>query len=1171
MVPRFVAMHSLKTRVTLAMLAIFLLGVWLLSFYSIRVLREDFERLLGEQQYSSASTVAAQVGRELEIRLKALDNSAGLAAQAMQQGPAAMQRFVEQRPALQTMFNGGIVIHDSQGAVVADFPQMKSRHGLNYMDVDVIAAALKEGKTSIGRPIVGKSLKTPVIGMAAPIRDAGGKIIGALGAGINLAAPNFLDQVSESRFGKTGGYLLVSKAHRQVVTASDHQRIMEMLPQRGVIPLLDRFIDGFDGSGIATNPHGLEILVSAKAIPVAGWYASAVLPTEEAFAPIRALQQRMLYATLLLTVVAAVLVWWVLRRQLLPVLDTARSLAAMAEADAPLAPLPVARDDEIGRLVGGFNRLLETLAARGVALQQSEENLAITLHSIGDAVITTDVAGCVVRMNPVAEFLTGWPLAEAGGRPLPEVFRIVDADSGEVLCNPVHEVMSSGQVVSLANHTVLLARSGEERQIADSAAPIRNAAGEIVGVVLVFSDVTARYALESALRDSEARFRDIFEKNSSVMILIEPESGAIVDANLSAIAYYGYPREQLLRMSVNDINTLPRERVAQERQRALNGECRLFLFNHRLASGEIRDVEVHLTPIESGGKALLFSIVTDVTARRQAELELAQHRDHLERLVVERTSELAQANARLIVQMRAIADLYDNAPCGYHSLSPDGTITAVNETELALLGYARDEYLGHKITEFMPPESVETFRKNYAEFARSGRVRDVELDLICKDGSVIPFLASGDLVRDAEGKFVATRSTIVDNRLRKAREKEVAAMQVELARRTEAAEAANLAKSTFLSNMSHEIRTPMNAIIGMTNLLRRSGVTAEQAERLEKIALASDHLLNVINDILDLSKIEAGKFVLEAVPLSIDSLLSNVCSITTERAQAKGLRLTVVSDSFSTNLLGDPTRLQQAVLNYVTNAIKFTTQGTITVRALRQQETDEWLRVRFEVEDTGIGIAREAQGRLFSAFEQADNSTTRKYGGTGLGLVITRRLAELMGGEAGVTSTPGVGSTFWFCVQLRKCIEQREPDRTTGGDAEVLVRERYCGRRVLLVDDEPINLEVARILLEGAGLVVDTAEDGAAGVELARQRAHALVLMDMQMPKLDGLEATRQIRQLPGCRSTPILAMTANAFVEDRARCLAAGMDDFLIKPFDPALLFSTLLKYFEMDPSEFS
>ena len=389
----------------------------------------------------------------------------------------------------------------------------------------------------------------------------------------------------------------------------------------------------------------------------------------------------------------------------------------------------------------------------------------------------------------------------------------------------------------------------------------------------------------------------------------------------------------------------------------------------------------------------------------------------------------------------------------------------------------------------------------------------------------------------------------------------------ELIQARKAAEAANSTKSAFLANMSHEIRTPMNGIIGMANIMRREGVSSQQAQRLDTIDVSAQHLLAVINSILDLSKIEAGKFTLEEAPIVVSSLLTNVGSILAERAQAKGIRVLIENVHLPYHLVGDPTRLQQALLNYATNAVKFTEQGSITLRVLLQDETADAVRLRFEVQDTGIGIAPDALSRLFSAFEQADNSMNRKYGGTGLGLAITRRLAKLMGGEAGGESTPGVGSTFWFIVQLKKTSEAPVSQGVSAADTDAKIRHRYGGQRILVVDDEPINGVITRLLLETVDLLVDTAEDGAEAVALVRMNDYAVIFMDMQMPKLNGLEATRQIRQLPAYRDRPIIAMTANAFAEDKALCTSAGMNDFIAKPFNPDELYAILLKWLESRP----
>jgi len=398
---------------------------------------------------------------------------------------------------------------------------------------------------------------------------------------------------------------------------------------------------------------------------------------------------------------------------------------------------------------------------------------------------------------------------------------------------------------------------------------------------------------------------------------------------------------------------------------------------------------------------------------------------------------------------------------------------------------------------------------------------------------------------------------------RKHLEQRVAERTAELSIAKEGAETASRAKSTFLANMSHEIRTPMSGILGMAHLLRRGGVTPAQAAKLDQIDAAGQHLLSVINDILDISKIEAGKLVLEDIPVNINALAGNVRSMLFERAQAKGLALAVEISPLPPHLRGDPTRIQQALLNYATNAIKFSVAGTITLRVRSEEETATSVLLCFEVQDAGIGITPEVRARLFSTFEQADNSTTRKFGGTGLGLAITRYLAELMGGGAGFESTPGQGSTFWFTVRLPiDSAATALPAGMLKGDAERMLKRDYAGHHILLVEDEPILREIALILLEETGLVIDAAEDGDIAVEMAAQNDYALILMDMQLPKMDGVAATEVIRRSATGKIVPIVAMTANAFAEDRKRCMDAGMNDFISKPFMPDDLFAMILKW---------
>lgn len=579
-------------------------------------------------------------------------------------------------------------------------------------------------------------------------------------------------------------------------------------------------------------------------------------------------------------------------------------------------------------------------------------------------------------------------------------------------------------------------------------------------------------------------------------------------------------------------------------------------FRYRLQSGAIRwlSSKGHAQYDAAGKPVRLLGANLDISERKRAEQEL-----HKLALAVE------QSQASII-----ITNLH-------------GTIEYVNEAFLHISGYRREEVIGQNPRIL---QSKKTDPQRYKELwtaLAKGETWKGEFINKRKDGSEYIDLATILPIRQEDGtvtNYVAVQEDITEKKrvaeeldqYRYHLEELVASRTAELEAARAVADAANQAKSAFLANMSHEIRTPMNAIIGLTYLLRQKSPNAEQSERLDKIDSAAQHLLSIINDVLDLSKIEAGHMELEETDFSLTVELDHIRAIIAEQARSKALSVEVEGDELALWLRGDPTRLRQALLNYASNAVKFTEQGVIRVRVSVLEENDVGLLLRFEVSDSGIGIEADKQPGLFDAFTQADVSTTRKYGGTGLGLAITRRLANMMGGDAGVASTLGHGSTFWFTARLRRghCPAPLVSDYASA-DAEGMLRRYYAGARVLLAEDSPINREVALELLHDVGLVVDTAENGQIALAKINQNTYDLILMDVQMPELDGLAVTRAIRAQPGFVGLPILAMTAAAFDEDRLICLAAGMDDFVAKPVIPEGLYTALLRGLSRPGSRFA
>ena len=894
--------QSLRTRLIAGALFASVVSIWLVTLFIGESLRADMEAAISARQHSTVSLIASEIHRSVTEREAILGRLARRLADGGAIDGRAAQALLDAQAGLDALFNWGVIVLDANGVAIASVPRFHNRVGIHYDNIPFFAELKTAEQPVITRPMKGRRTGAPIFNIGQPIRSPDGRFVGAVLGVTNLNQPNFLDQVSSAKYGRTGDFMITDARARVFVASSNQRRALQPGPVAGVNPVYDRYIAGHEGSGVALNSMGVEELSSSAKIGNTGWLMQSVLPTSEAYLVVRQIQRRLLVSAALLTLFAGLVAWWWVRRQLQPLEQSAQQLDAMRQGLRPRQALPVERDDEIGQLANAFNGLLKSIVdqeALQAQLAATERVRKILAH----------VPGMVFQYYRHQNGFGAFPFASAAVRDIygisPET---LEADSG------------------------------------------------------------------------------------SIRALQLPEDQPVFFAALTRSA------ETMGRWQAD--------------------------YRIRNADGQIKWLRVDAEPDPDEAHGIVWNgVVTDVTATKALEQELETHRLHLERLVHERTAQLEEAR--------------------------------------------------------------------------------------------------------------------------------------------NAAEAANEAKTSFLANMSHEIRTPLNAISGMAYLMRHSGATPDQACRLDKIEAASKHLLEIIDSILDLSKVEAGKLSLHATPCAIPQLIDNVAAMMGDRAAEKGLRLETEIPPGLPTVLGDTTRLQQALINYVGNAIKFTREGAVTVAVRVEADEAEHLRLRFEVRDSGIGIAPEALGKIFRAFEQADSSTTRAFGGTGLGLAITKRLAELMGGTVGVESRPGLGSTFWFTARLaRHGAPGCSPEQADPAATEARLAEVARGRRVLLAEDEPISQIVAEELLTRVGLQVDKADNGAQAIAMAGQQSYDLILMDMQMPEIDGPTACRQIRRLPGCESVPIIAMTANVFSADQATCLEAGMNDFLTKPADPVLLYSTLLHW---------
>ncbi|MBF0147579.1 MAG: PAS domain S-box protein [Magnetococcales bacterium] len=642
--------------------------------------------------------------------------------------------------------------------------------------------------------------------------------------------------------------------------------------------------------------------------------------------------------------------------------------------------------------------------------------------------------------------------------------------------------------------------------------------------------------------------RVIIEKAANAIVTMDA-TGRIHSFNAAAERLFGYAVDQIVGQSVKLLMPAHYHAAYDQSLRSyLETGIRHIIgvateLEGSRSDGSTVPVELTVSEMVVGGVRMFVGIMTDITLRKQSENRLRH----------------SEATVRAIVE---------TAVNGIITIDVTGTVRLFNPAAETLFGYQAEQVIGQNVKMLMPSpyrEAHDGYLRRYLESgARTiiGVGREVEGRR--RDGSTFPLnLAVSELGIGDERMFVGILTDLTSRK----------AVEQALIDARELADQANRLKGDFLANMSHEIRTPMNAIMGMTHLALQTHLTDKQREYLSKIQYSARNLLGILNDILDFSKIEAGKLTMEHIEFRLDEVLDNLVNMIGAKAEEKGLLLEVSrAESVPEVLVGDPLRLGQVLINLGNNAVKFTETGHIRLSVARLEDTNARIRLSFIIQDTGIGMSEEQREKLFQAFIQADSSTTRRYGGTGLGLSICKRLVSLMGGEIQVESHPGSGSTFRFTALFdgegfatgsaarEDGRSRRHKSTTKRRDGEAI--HGILGAHVLLVEDNRINQQVATELLESNGLFVTLASNGLEALDWLDRKSFDLVLMDVQMPKMDGYAVAREMRRDPRWHNLPILAMTAHVMAGDREKCLAAGMDDHIAKPIDPDLLFEALVSW---------
>lgn len=839
------------------------------------------------------------------------------------------------------------------------------------------------------------------------------------------------------------------------------------------------------------------------------------------------------------------------------------STSTLLDQAISLLPLLLVHFPALILMAAGWQRTTER-----AAMLLAKKRLDTVFDSLREGIVIQNLAGQIIGNNQRAidilglgqDTLAGWNPYESGW-----YARHEDGSPFPVDEHPAVQVLATGEDsnnvtmgLRLPDGTVLWLEVSA-RQMEDPSSQERMS-------VCSFSDITVVRQNLQALRALEARYIGLVNSAPDAILTVD-RTFTIVNVNPAAAAMFGYPLESMAGMSIHAlVPASQREAHATHAMHFARGEvdgknmAKGRKVNGIRSDGSLFPLEVTLATVALNDGVFYMAIGRDLSQRRAHENSLL---------------ELTQAIGQ--------------SPNGFVLLDKDGRIDYANQAFVDIVGSLPSPLETIKLDSLWHYSIYTQPGLRPWDILRCGQTWSGEVRQVRQDGGEYYVHYVIAPLTNAEGninRFVAVAQDVTESKLasqeleahRNHLESLVEERTRDLNEAKQVAETAARTKTTFLANMSHEIRTPLNAILGFAHLMRSKEPNPRLLGYLDKIDSAAQHLLGVINDVLDLSKLEAGRIEVEEAPYDLQQLMEFVRDLIQPRLLDKLVKLHLeIADNVPTVLLGDRLRLSQILTNFGGNAAKFTDSGSITLKVLRQASAGAEAQLCFEVHDTGIGISDAQKARLFQPFSQADGSITRRFGGTGLGLALSRSLAQIMGGEVGVDSEPGKGSCFWLRVPLRLPAAAdlaAMPSAVVSSavspvEAQVSGRPGRYGGRLLVAEDNPMNQEVLQGLLEDLGVSCLMVDDGQQAVAACLQEHFDLVLMDMQMPVMDGLSATRVLRETFSAEALPIIALTANAFAEDREACLRAGMNDFLSKPLDPVLLAARLSDYLPENQGE--